>query len=158
MQIALGITSLLLWVLAFANASGQAHKPQFNDYRVSDFYTGPSAVPLLQRGTAAWLYRSQIRRIAGQKPNFAGHYSAGTWGCGSECLHFAIVDAQTGKVYYNQSQDCDWAFGLTHREIAKPIEFRVSSRLFILDGSVGGDGKFTPHYFKFEHGQLVALE
>jgi hypothetical protein len=62
-----------------------------------------------------------------------------------------------GKVYYNQSQDCDWAFGLTYREIAKPIEFHLSSRLFILEGSVGGDGEYRPHYFKFEQGHLVAL-
>jgi hypothetical protein len=149
---------VLLSALALATASGKADKPQFNDYPVSAHYTGPRAVPLLQRGTAAWLYRSQIRRIAAQKPNFAGHYSVGTWGCGSECLHFAIVDAQTGKVYYNQAQHCDWTFGLTTREIAKPIEFHLSSRLLILDGSVGGDGKYSPHYFKFVQGRLVVLQ
>jgi len=32
-------------------------------------------------------------------PNFAGHYFVIRWGCGSECLMMAIVDARTGKVY-----------------------------------------------------------
>jgi hypothetical protein len=157
MQLSSSLLSVLLGGVTGATASGQAPKPRFNDYRAGAPYAGPCAVPLLQRGTNAWQYRSQIRRIAAQKPNFAGHYSVGTWGCGSECLHYAIVDAQTGKVYYNQSQQCDWTFGLTYRDITKPIEFHLSSRLFILDGSVGGDEQYRPHYFKFEQGRLVAL-
>jgi hypothetical protein len=151
------MTSVLGWVFTPALASAPVHPPQFTEYPVSTRYTGPRALPLLQRGTAAWRYRSQIRRIAAGKPNFAGHYRIGTWGCGSECLHFAIVDAKTGMVYFNQLLECDWTFGLTTREIATPIAFKRSSRLLVLDGSVSGDGRFRPHYFKFEHGHLVAL-
>ncbi len=32
-------------------------------------------------------------------PNFAGHYFVIRWGCGSQCVLMAIVDAKTGIVY-----------------------------------------------------------
>jgi len=37
--------------------------------------------------------------IKASGPNFAGHYFVIRWGCGSDCLMMAIIDAKTGKVY-----------------------------------------------------------
>ena len=37
--------------------------------------------------------------VKGNGPNFAGHYFAIRWGCGSQCVSMAIVDAKTGMVY-----------------------------------------------------------
>src|SRR5437763_667802 len=40
---------------------------------------------------------------ASKGPNFAGHYTAVTWGWGTECQTLAIVDARTGRVYFAPS-------------------------------------------------------
>lgn len=37
--------------------------------------------------------------VKASAPNFAGHYFVIRWGCGSNCLMMAIVDAETGKIY-----------------------------------------------------------
>lgn len=31
-------------------------------------------------------------------PNFAGRYIVVQWGCGTECIQYAIVDAKTGMI------------------------------------------------------------
>ncbi len=47
------------------------------------------------------MFRTRIRNgvAAGSKPNFAGHYFVIEWGCGSQCVMMATIDAKTGKVY-----------------------------------------------------------
>lgn len=37
--------------------------------------------------------------------NFAGHYVVASWGCGSGCQNFSIIDKLTGKVYIGPSDD-----------------------------------------------------
>jgi hypothetical protein len=41
-----------------------------------------------------------LREGAKQGPNFAGHYTVVMWGCGSDCMEVAVVDAKTGHVYF----------------------------------------------------------
>src|SRR5438105_1150903 len=36
-------------------------------------------------------------RAAPDGPNFAGHYTVVTWGCGTECQMHAILDGRTGQ-------------------------------------------------------------
>jgi len=44
------------------------------------------------------LYRTAINREVEEGANFAGHYRFATWGCGTDCQGFAIVDLITGKI------------------------------------------------------------
>ena len=44
--------------------------------------------------------RTMLRIGAASGPNFAGHYTPVTWGCGVACQEFAIVDAKSGRVRY----------------------------------------------------------
>jgi hypothetical protein len=39
------------------------------------------------------------RFLTNPKTNFAGRYVVISWGCGSQCVLMAIVDAKTGIVY-----------------------------------------------------------
>jgi hypothetical protein len=88
--------------------------PRFEDYPATDRFTGKPAPPILATPEERE-YRTRIRdgvstgkgvwngswkdpkRTTG--PNFAGHYIVIRWGCGSDCLMMAIVDAETGRVY-----------------------------------------------------------
>jgi hypothetical protein len=70
------------------------------DFSVDDVYTGPIAAPRLDRNATpeAWRLRTMIRQGARNGPNFAGHYTVASWGCGTECQMHAVLDARTGKV------------------------------------------------------------
>ena len=88
--------------------------PRFEDYPVAEIFKGTPAAPILatpqQReyrtrirngvsmGDGVWYgsWRDPIRKPG---PNFAGHYFVIRWGCGSQCVLMAIVDAKTGVVY-----------------------------------------------------------
>jgi hypothetical protein len=91
-----------------------ARTPRFEDYPVGEMFTGTPAVPILSTPETR-RYQTRIRnaltmgsdvwvgswknpsRVAG--PNFAGRYFVIRWGCGSQCVVMATVDAKTGIVY-----------------------------------------------------------
>lgn len=95
-------------------ASDAKHPPRFEDYPVSKIFTGTPVAPVLDTPDQQ-MYRSRIRNgvstlsdvwigsyknpIKAKGPNFAGHYFVIRWGCGSQCVMMATVDAETGKVY-----------------------------------------------------------
>lgn len=63
----------------------------------------------------AKLFRTTITEQSAEGPNFAGHYTVATWGCGTECQGFAIIDAITGEIVeYEPSIDHQVSEGLSH--------------------------------------------
>jgi len=91
-------TMALLLVLAAAawaqESSGQA--PAFSEFRVPKYKSKPVPAKILTASDRQ--FRTKIRDGAKKGPNFAGHFTIITWGCGSGCLSFVVVDAATGKV------------------------------------------------------------
>jgi len=77
----------------------QSGHPRFDKFHVTDEFKGKPANVDLRSHPDAHTYRSRLREGAAKGPNFAGHFTIVQWGCGSSCQRFAIVDAQTGKVY-----------------------------------------------------------
>ena len=73
------------------------------EYRFADFHapieTIQSPAKPVIATKAARRFRAQIRRASSQPPDFAGHLRVATWGCGTCCTQFAIVDLKTGYVY-----------------------------------------------------------
>src|SRR5215217_5907367 len=74
--------------------------PRFENYPVREDFRGKIA-PVKLTSSAARMYRTMLRGSAKQGVNFAGHYIIVTWGCGSDCHSFAIIDAKTGNVYFS---------------------------------------------------------
>ncbi len=68
-------------------------------YDVSTIYDGPRA-PVRFDGNFpdARMFRTKITEAVAQGPNFAGHYTVATWGCGSGCQEHAVVDVKSGDV------------------------------------------------------------
>lgn len=106
--------ALITWFCT-AYAFGQsAGTPRFEDYPVNEHFTGTPTAPILVTPDQR-MFRTRIRNgisstrdvwigsyknpVRAKGPNFAGHYFAIRWGCGSQCLMMAIVDAETGTVY-----------------------------------------------------------
>ena len=74
-------------------------RPQFSDYPVR---IGPKVHPAhpVIATSAARLFRTRLREGAARGPDFADHFTVATWGCGSACVDWAIIDARSGRVSF----------------------------------------------------------
>jgi hypothetical protein len=95
--------------------------PAFEDFHAGPRYTGRAAAVDLSSAPGARSHRTVLRAAAARGPSFAGHYAVATWGCGTACQRFAIIDVRTGKVWISPTK------------LARGARFRVDSRLFVLD-------------------------
>jgi hypothetical protein len=112
---------LLLPLTMFVPAAAAGVTPQFEEYAVSE-QSGASPVPVVLRGNPeARRFRTVLRKGATKGPNFAGHFTIVSWGCGTNCQSIAIVDSKTGVVRFAP-------FG---SEIGQ--EFRLDSRLLVVN-------------------------
>ena len=147
---------LLIFVSIFfgVHASAQNRLPRFADYSVKEAYNGRTAPLALARDDM--MFKTRLRWAAkNQKPNFAGRYILTTWGCGSQCIMGAAIDAKTGKVYWWNFSICCWR-GFDNDENFKPIEVRLNSKLIIFFGHRNEkDGDNGAHYYKFENVRFV---
>jgi hypothetical protein len=128
--------------------------PRFTDYPVSESFTGKNAPLILSR--EARPYRTRLNEAARQKPNFAGHFIVTTWGCGTECVLGAIIDAVTGRVFMLPTTLCCW--GANVDEEFNPVEFRPNSKLIILSGARNEkEGDLATRFYKFENNRLILI-
>ena len=113
---------VVFWLGWTAALAQNARMPRFEDYPIKEVFTGTPVAPILATAEQR-MYRTRIRNgvstgsdvwigsyknpIKAKGPNFAGHYFAIRWGCGSQCVMMATVDAETGKVYEPPSADKD---------------------------------------------------
>lgn len=146
----LALTHIVL--LAAVTAHGQVKRaPRFEDYPAPASFKGRPA-PAKIIGSKAKLFRTAIRKGASSGPNFAGHYTLVMWGCGSSCMQFAIVDAQTGTVYIPAGlMQLDTDPWMQHDPLAseEPVQFRKDSQLLILVGGgyIGRKPRLKGKYF-----------
>ena len=142
---------LLAFVLASAAvATAQPAPPKFEDYKVP-VYTGKIAKPVLKT-QAERQFRTRLRDAADEDVNFAGHFILTTWGCGSECVTGAVLDAKTGKVYWLPFTICCWPW-----DVENPITFRADSKLIVFTGSRHEEGLEGTYYYEFEKGRFRLL-
>ena len=104
----------------------------------------PSQVDLKSHPKAR-RYRTRIREGAAEGPNFAGHFTIVGWGCGTSCVQWAIVDAQTGTVYFPPDEIA--LISTVHVNIAEGeteplfygLRFRKDSELLMILGAPNED-------------------
>lgn len=89
-------------------------------YDVDEVYEGPiTKVNFDGNFPEARMFRTKINEALAMGPNFAGHYTVATWGCGSGCQEHAVVDAKTGNII---------SFGLTTE---MGVKYYPNSRILI---------------------------
>lgn len=127
--------TLLLFLLAGSVLQAQVTEapPAFSSYPAKIF-TGRSAKARIATDDDK-RYATQLHRLSGQKPNFAGHYSLATWGCGASCVMAVAMDDKTGKTVWLPFTVCCW-----NENILDPLEYRRDSRLLIVHGSRNESG------------------
>jgi hypothetical protein len=102
-------------------ALGQKRKPELRDYPAVRRFAGSPARVNLSSAAGAGYYRTRLREGARKGPNFAGHFTIVTWGCGSDCYDIAVVDALTGRVWFAPFTG------------SVDLAYRLDSRLLVVD-------------------------
>jgi len=123
-------TCFLLAILPVTSSLGLAKEceknPRFEDYPAADMFKGKQVAPKLVTEELR-MFRTRIMEGAKEAPNFAGHYTVFTVGCGSNCGTLYIVDARTGGVF---SPRVD-IIGSTPADSGYEDQYRLDSRLMI---------------------------
>jgi hypothetical protein len=89
----------------------------------------------------ARLYRTRLRYALAHGPNFAGHYVLAAWACGALCTMFGIIDAKTGRVFFDPDlRDVSGdQVGDDPKDDPPSLRFRLDSRLLIVLGAPNED-------------------
>ncbi len=146
--------------LAGAVWAGQASRPvpTFKDYPVrveADAAKGGRPPKVILATAQARHYRSAIRSEAGEPANFAGHFRVITWGCGTDCHGFAILDRQTGVAY--TPPGIDYVAGVMGNDEER-VEHYLDSRLLVLNGQINDNEKLeAKHLYLWDGHQLKLL-
>src|SRR5713101_1231751 len=132
---------LIMFALSLSYLAG-AESP-YSKYPFAKYparhYKGKLAAPQLITPTQHE-FRTVIRRGAMKGPNFAGHYTVAEWGCGSNCVVYAIIDAITGAVYDK---------GLPNPNEGYPcgLLYQRDSNLFVVEQSATIQSKCEPSLY-----------
>lgn len=145
------VVVLIFW--ASGVLAQQKPLPRFENYPVRENFRGKSA-PVKLTSRRARTFRTMLRENAEKGVNFAGHYIAATWGCGSSCWSFAIADARTGEVYFIPSLLTVGGFGYAQEDL---IQFRKDSRLLIVVGSPNDEGYVGRRYYVWRNNRLKLI-
>jgi hypothetical protein len=139
---------LILLTILFAISSYAAdYPPAFKDFPIKDQFSGTPAVVDLKSHTKAPRFRTVLKEGAKIGPNFAGTYTIVTWGCGTACQEFAIVDAKNGRVYFPTAIKLN-AYQMVHDGTA-PFQYRKDSSLLIVAGAPNDDEKLGFFYYNW---------
>lgn len=140
--------------IALCFAQSARPLPKFEDFRISEAWTGPSPKIRLESEPER-LFRTQLREAAKKAADFAGHYRFVEWGCGTRCAGGALIDLQSGKVFSppaaaNGSREEKWIF-CTDWDKLDRAEYHVDSRLFVLRcGHHYGEHQDDVQYFVWQ--------
>jgi hypothetical protein len=133
------------FLLAFCLLASADQLPTFEQFKVTDKFTGKPAVPVLQTKLQKH-YRSVIRDAVQSGPNFAGHYTLAQWGCGAGCVSMATVDSKTGKSFDGPFAILGYDLSYVYEGGEEQLEFRPDSRLIVARGCPGEKDCGTYYY------------
>lgn len=102
------------------------------------------------RFPAAQEFRTAIEEAVAQGPNFSGHYTVATWGCGTSCQGSAVVDNTTGEIV---------AWGIVS---SYGLAYELESRLLVVNPPQELPSEPQPalstDYYLLEEGELRLIE
>ena len=137
---------LAVVLVCLAGPAGAQTVPQFRSYSSGPAYNGPHASPILASREAIQ-YRTRIRTAAASPVNFASLFHLEIWGCGTNCVTGAVVNAQSGDVVFLPFSVC--CSSRSAEPGFNPIEFRPDSRLVIFSGQRNEEGLDASHFYEF---------
>ena len=168
------VLTLVAGCSAFPQSPRKA-EPRLEDYPVTEIYKGAPATPVLVTAEQRQ-YRTRIRNgvmngegvwsgswkspIKTSGPNFAGHYFVIRWGCGSDCLMMAVVDAKTGEVYDPPLSGSGAELYVNMDMLGdREIDFNPNSSLMVLRNACRiARSECGVYYFNWQNDKFVLLK
>jgi len=130
---------------------GASSPLRFEDFPASTNAPDRNAAPVLTG--RARTYRTLLRAAASERPNFAGHFIMVTWGCGTECMMGAAINARTGQVTFLPFATC--CFSLAPEGTEDMVMFRRDSSLIKLVGFRNEQERsLGTHYYRLTGNRL----
>ncbi len=99
-------------------------------------------------------FRTVLRTAATQMPNFAGNIVVTRWGCGSGCESFALINVQTGKVWF---PNFDMFYPFDNFKKGMGIYYQPDSNLFVAIGCQEGWSAPPTVYYYLWTGKTLNL-
>ncbi len=139
--------------------------PTFEDYPAATETTVRKAKLDLASNPIAKTYRTVLRQEMVQGPNYAGHYRAAIWGCGSSCAMFAVVNLKTGRVITPAGitrvsgvhLGADDFLSHTKNDSSR-FRYRHDSKLLVLVGTLDeNDSRQGAFYFLLKRERLIRI-
>jgi hypothetical protein len=145
--------------LAVAQQSGGDQTPSFSAFKVPEYKKKPAPAKILTRFDRQ--FRAAIREGARKGPNFAGHFTIVSWGCGTGCNSFVIVDAASGQIYWTapfSTIGMPYEGAKSGREYGG-LDYKADSRLLVADGCPEDDNdKCGTHYYEWRNGSFRSIQ
>ncbi|HEY1758972.1 MAG TPA: hypothetical protein VGG72_26600 [Bryobacteraceae bacterium] len=105
--------------------------PTFEDFRV------PTPIPARKKtsGVANHVadFNREIREVAKDGPNFAGHFVVEAFTCGSLCTEFVVVNVETAEIHF---LPFDVSYFCSDYVLGTELVYRLDSRLLIVNGAI----------------------
>lgn len=153
------VAGLLMLVLVVQAAAGDA-TGEFEAYPPEAALSGPAAKPIVNAGRARQ-YRTILTEEAAEGANFNGHYRIVQWGCGANCLQWAVIDLTSGDVWFApESLGSCFTAGERLSRVREWIEFYPTSRLIYAHDCSGQStqGTFDARLvYEWQSGSAVLL-
>jgi len=130
--------------------------PSFQHYHVEQATSVKPAPVDINSHPRATEFRTMLRNGASKGPNFAGHYTIATWGCGVACQEIAVIDAEAGQVFFPENLKLVAYHMVTDQ--SSPIEFRLDSRLLIIRGAPNDGDETGIFYYEWDGRRLTLLK
>ncbi|HEX3653639.1 MAG TPA: hypothetical protein VHU18_12530 [Rhizomicrobium sp.] len=120
----------------YSGGDATRRKLTFSEYPAPKTAGRKSAPIHLERNTGAWEFRTVLREgYRRGEPDFADHYRIEMWGCGANCVAYAVADVFTGRVYFAPFPRP----GETDFQTYGFVDYRPDSRLLIALGPMQDD-------------------
>ena len=114
--------------IAFLAAFLAANPPsEFDKFPPEPGLSGQPKAPQLVSPMAR-RYRTMIRDAAAEGPNFNGRYTITQWGCGTNCILWAVINHATGEVWASPKPVSSCWVSLATEDEAKTPEWIVARR------------------------------
>jgi hypothetical protein len=128
---------------------------EFARYPAEPRPTGKAAAPRLTG--KAGRFRTVLREEFARPANFNGHYRVARWGCGTNCIEWAIVDLRSGKVWMAPKPVL--SCGGAASTVSDWFDARVTSSLLYVHSCAADRGLVfdTRHVYRHRKGKLRLL-
>ena len=156
------VATLCLASVAFCTPGRQQNETpapdwsvKFEAYKVREVYRGKPAPVHIVTPTEK-MFRTRISEGAKKGPNFAGHYTLVSWGCGSGCVSFVVVNAISGQAHDAAPFSSLFIpfMGTESGREYQGLVYKPDSRLLIADGC---EEKCGTYYYEWRKLKFTLL-